>query len=371
MHGLRVAAALCLMLCLIPATHTRGQGRGADADTATPWPTLHRGIALTGWFRFPGRSDPQSLNAWIDDHTIAGLRQAGFDFVRLAVDPSLLSQPGVPGTLQHSIQRLQRQSLSVIVSLHPVGWHLEASAADRGALFSAWRRLGALLAPLDRTRTLAELLNEPVFPHDAAAWQELQHRLVTEVRGVLPATTLVLTGNDWSSVDGLMAMRPEPDPKVLYDVHLYEPTELTSLAAWRQGLDRDALARLPFPVSDEISCRAIVGATDQETAGVAGFYCSQQWQASQLAAMLGRAAAWGKRYGVPVLLGEFGASAKLNRSARLNWISSVRQAAENASLAWAIWGYDDVMGFDQPRPPGAGQLLDPALLSALGLRAGR
>ena len=67
-------------------------------------------------------------------------------------------------------------------------------------------------------------------------------------------------------------------------------------------------------------------------------------------------------------MGEFGASARLNTPARLAWIAAVREACERAGIGWALWGYDDVMGFDLPRPPPFRPALDPALLTALGLR---
>jgi hypothetical protein len=46
----------------------------------------------------------------------------------------------------------------------------------------------------------------------------------------------------------------------------------------------------------------------------------------------------------------------------------VRKGCERAGIGWALWGYDDVMGFDVPRPPPPRPPLDPALLRALGLR---
>jgi endoglucanase len=332
--------------------------------------SLRHGIALTSWFRFPASTEPAALRNWISDDAIAALHRAGFGFVRLAVDPAVLSAPGVLPVLADAIGRLQRQGLAVVVSLHPNGWHLEDDPADQVRLFAAWRILAPLLGPFDPRLTVAELLNEPVFPHDAAAWQRLQHRLLVELRHTLPATTVLLTGNDWSSVDGLLAMQAEPDPNVLYGVHLYDPVELTSLAAWRQGLDRAALARLPFPGGEEAACRAAGGRTDTETAGVIGFYCAQHWDAARLVAKLEAAAAWGRRTRTPVLLGEFGASAALNRSARLAWLNDVRRAAEAAGMGWTLWGYDDVMGLNLRRPPGHGQPLDPAILQALGLHPG-
>jgi len=65
-------------------------------------------------------------------------------------------------------------------------------------------------------------------------------------------------------------------------------------------------------------------------------------------------------------MGEFGATAALNAPARLAWIEAARRAAEAHGIGWALWGYDDAMGFGL-RPPGAAPL-DPALLAALGMR---
>jgi endoglucanase len=326
---------------------------------------LQRGINLTGWFRFPGSLDPASLRRWMGDEAIGDLQRAGFSFVRLAVDPAVLSAPGVPGALVDAIRRLQHAGLAVIVSVHPAGWHLETKPYDRDRLSAAWRVLGPLLASLDPRLTLAELLNEPVFPRDAAGWQILQHRLLVELRRSLPNHTILLTGNDWSSVGGLAAMTPETDTNTLYTVHLYEPSELTSLAAWRPGLDRTALARLPFPVGDGCDSRA--DRTDPGTAGVIRYYCAVHWDTARVAEKLQAAAAWSRRFNMPVLLGEFGASASLNQAARLAWLCGVRQSAEAAGLGWALWGYDDIMGLNVPRPPGSRPALDPAVLNALGL----
>ncbi|MBN8874421.1 MAG: cellulase family glycosylhydrolase [Rhodospirillales bacterium] len=334
---------------------------------------LQRGVALTGWFRFPASHDPAALGTWIADGALASLRRVGFGFVRLPVDPGLLTEPGIPAALEEAIRRLHRHGFAVVVSLHPIDWHLETSAADRAALRTAWNRLAPVLRRAGARSSVAELLNEPVFPGDPAGWQALQHELLRTVRAVLPDHTIVLTGPDWSSVDGLLAMTPEPDANVVYTVHLYTPAELTALAPWRPALDRTALARLPFPTTKASRCEDLAAATDAETAGVIRFYCAQHWDAARVAAMLDRAAAWGRRHRVPLLLGEFGATARLMPSARFAWIRAVRETAERAGMGWALWGYDDVMGLAVDRAalrrPGPGPPLDPRLLDALGLPA--
>lgn len=193
--------------------------------------------------------------------------------------------------------------------------------------------------------------------------------VLAEIRASLPANTIVLTGNDWGSIDGLLATVPEPDPDVVYSFHLYEPAELTTLAAYRPGLDTAALARLPFPVGDTAACEAIAARTDDpSTADLMRFYCAQHWDAAKLAARIDSAADWARRNHVALLAGEFGASRRLNAAARLAWLSTVREACERRSIGWALWGYDDSMGFAQ-HPPAGASALDPEVLKALGLSA--
>jgi hypothetical protein len=184
------------------------------------------------------------------------------------------------------------------------------------------------------------------------------------VRDSLPGRRVLLTGHDWGSIGGLLALRPVSDPDVLYGFHFYDPPELTSLAAYRAGLDRAALALLPFPVT-ATGCAAAEAATDAATRDVIRYVCATGWDAGVVAARIGAAAAWGARHGVPVLLGEFGASAALNAPARLAWLAAVRRACEARGIGWALWGYDDAMGFGVR--PSAAPVLDAGVMGALGL----
>ena len=331
---------------------------------------LRRGVNITAWFRYPASQDPAALRGYLGAGAIAGIRRAGFTFVRLPVDPALLAHPAISPLLAEAIRRLRDAGLGVVVSLHPANWRLETSEADRQALHEAWRRLGPVLARLGPERVFPELLNEPVFPGDPAGWQRLQRAGLATIRVSLPGHTIVLTGHDWSSIAGLEALTPEPDPNVVYTFHLYEPADLTSLAAWKPGVDRSALARLPFPVRDRVACEH-VAATDPETAGMIRYYCAYGWNESHLATRIEAAAAWGRRFGVAVIAGEFGAAIALNPEARMNWLRAVRRACEAAGIGWALWGYDDVMGFGLARPPGPLPVLDPAVLRALGMSANR
>jgi hypothetical protein len=359
---IRIPAALLAMVLLF------GCGTADAEPPADRVAVLRRGINITNWFRFPPDSDPAALRGYLDDAAMRDLAQAGFSFVRLPVQPELLGAPGVSAALADAIGRLERHGLAVIVTPHPADWHLEHVPADRARLAAFWRTLAPLLRHFDPRMTFPEVLNEPVFADAPATWATLQHQILSDIRVILPGSTAVLTGADWGSVSGLRALIPEVDANVIYSFHLYEPAELTALGAYRAGLDSSAMAQLPFPVTDQTACEATAQITaDQPTAGLMRFYCAQQWDVAKLAARIAEAGAWSHRNHVVVLAGEFGAAQRLNASTRLAWLAAVREACERQGIGWALWGYDDSMGFAL-HPPGGIHRLDPQVLAALAMK---
>ena len=331
---------------------------------------LRRGVNLTGWFLHPGSRDPAALRAWMSDAAMDDLHRAGFTFVRLAIDPALADTLPARALLRDQIARLERHGLAVVVSIHAIGWNPDTDPADRDRLVALWRDLAGTLHGLSAGLTFPETLNEPVFHDDPAAWWALRRRILLAIRAVLPDVTVVLTGHDWSSIAGLQASPRESDGDVVETFHFYDPPELTSLAAWRPGLDRAALARLPFPVEDRAACERIAAtAGDAPTGDVMRFYCAYGWDAARVRAALSAAARVAEARHVPLMLGEFGASVALNEPARLAWLRLVRETCETLGIGWALWGYDDSMGLNVSRPPSGRPVLNRSLLQALGLVA--
>ena len=340
---------------------------------------LRHGVNLTNWFRYPASLDPAKLRGYLSDAAMADLRGAGFGFVRLAVQPEILLSgdhlnpgrldPGRLALLLEAIRRLQGHGLAVVIAPHPTTWRLESRAEDRASLRAFWHGLARALAGSDPRLTFPEVLNEPVFAQDGAGWAGLQQTVVAEIRAALPHHTIVLTGQDWGSLRGLLALPPSADANVVYSFHFYDPAELTALAAYRPDLDAAALARLPFPMDPAACAPAAASTPDPATAGLIRFVCAMEWNDDRLRQMFATAGAWARRNDAALLLGEFGASVRLNPKARLAWLAAARMAAEREGIGWALWGYDDGMGLDVSRPPPARPALSPASLEALGLEA--
>ncbi len=356
-----VLLALALPTCAgaeVPATHLA---------------VLARGVNFTNWFRYPSRQDDAHFRDYISDAALAELRRAGFTFVRLAAQPELMLRDGRPDPhrltlLAAAVARIERSGLGVMVGWHPQTWNLENSAAQQQQLQDLWGALAPLLRTLDPARTFPEVMNEPVFDKREPQWEALQAKVLARIRAALPRATVVLTGTNWGSVDGLTGLHPLADDNVVYSFHIYEPPLLTSLGSFDGSLDHAALAHLPYPVVGAHACDAAEQATLQpHTRDAIRFYCSEHWDAAKLRALIDRAAEWGRRNHAAVVCGEFGASDQLPPVTRLAWITDMRRALQADSIGWAIWGYDDSMGFDIHPDRFPHRTLDPALLRALGL----
>ena len=351
-------ALLCAILLAMPA-----MARPPDAQRAL----LSRGVNITGWFRYPTRRAPKPLEAWMADSAMADLRQAGFTFVRLAIDPAVVDTAEMRDIAVSAVCRFQHQGLAVVVDAHPTSWKLEDPAAQ-ARLTEFWTVMAPALRRCDPLSLFPEILNEPVFAGQSDAWAALQAAILPVVRSALPDSTIVVSGHDWGSIAGLSALTPVADANVVYSVHFYEPAELTSLAAYRHDVDRPALATLPFPVEDQDAClrRADVAEGMDATAALMRCYCRFGWDARSIPRLVEHSAVWARAHDAVIVVGEFGASVQLNAPARLAWLRSARLAFEAAGFGWALWGYDDSMGFDVPRPP-RNPMLDGNILTALGL----
>ena len=125
---------------------------------------LARGINITHWFRFPPDARPDALGRYLRGTALRELRNAGFSFVRIPVQPELLlGSPAVAVALGTAVRQAEQSGLAVIVAVAPTTWHLESSAADREALIAAWQILGRAMRPLPVRLTFPELLNERCF----------------------------------------------------------------------------------------------------------------------------------------------------------------------------------------------------------------
>lgn len=316
---------------------------------------LARGLNVSHWLRFPPSNDDAALCSYLDDAALASLKRAGFTYVRIPVGLEVVMQgrhiaAGKLATILAIIRRVQGSGLGVMMDPHPQqvrNWDFGKNEEARQILLGFWRDMAPALRPFPVELTFPELVNEPT--DDPAGWDRLQEQILQLIRASLPQSTVILTGTNWSSLGGLLKIKPVSDTNVIYTFHTYEPTLLALLGFWDSGIDQTMLgAHIPFPVTSAACTSAIAAILQEHTRSVVKYWCSQSQNDVSILAYLQRAADWGRQHGVHVAMTEFGARGILNRSARDAYLTAMRRGAEAQQLPWALWALDDQMGFNRP-----------------------
>lgn len=384
---------------------------------------VQRGLNLDIWTTWPGqeRWDDEDVLVHFPEwrrntnhEQLSDLKQAGFDFVRMPVDPTIFLQgwetPRTDRLLAETmtaVDELRAAGLKVIVDLHLLPSDIRdvgtMQVMEEPELFERYLELvstmATALSDYDATVVAFEVMNEPVIDCGATLfpkWPGMLKRLHKAARDAAPELTLVLSGGCWSSAAGLDAVDPSPiaDDNVIWTFHNYEPFLLTHQSAEWTG---DALAYvqdLPYPperfgiadlnerlaknrkrIEDKAPTERKAELLKQFD-NLAGVLTPPERLRNQMAAPFDLAEKWAERHGIPaenILLGEFGMirqeygkSFKLPSEWRASYLKDMTRIAEQKGFAWALWSWGGAFGItldDENR------ILDPVLLEGLDLQS--
>ncbi len=390
---------------------------GASLASARPTPLkLRRGVNAFPWFQLTNEYPaPRRDYAWPPfqpsrpvptGRDLAALRAAGFDFLRVPVDPGpFLAAPAAQRAklvdqLVGAVRLCLAHDLNVVVNVQANGathyWTpARMTASTQAPEFAAYLGFVAELAGrLPAKRVVLEPINEPIGACGAKETAQVRAALLGAARKAAPDLTLIASGGCGSMILGLDDFDPASVAgfaPLLYTFHFYEPFLFTHQGApWMGQQHYHTLSGVPWPGSagsyaaTMAETRARIAADDAltpdaraailaETEKVMKVYFDAEPGRPFIDGYLARAAAWAKRHAIPadrVLMGEFGA---LRRDARYHggraadrarYISDVRESAEAFGFSWAFWCLFDGMGLMDD----ATRALDPTMIAALGLR---
>ena len=366
--------------------------RAADA------PKLRRGVSLHNLLNWPDvtKTSGDVDYAWppfqggrfdVTDFDLKWLKNAGVDFIRLTLDPSIVMstaadrRPALLDIIHAKTARLVGAGFSVIVDLHSVAVNpryapdvlVAPGGEDSFRLYGdAVAQVAATLRGFPSHSAALELMNEPriLRKTELPRWQTMLEQLHARAREAAPDLFLVLTGAQWGSIDALLAVDPAPfrGSNVLYTFHYYDPHSFTHQGV--RGEDAQYLNGLRWPGRPEeagtVVDQAVIRITadkalpeDRKAATVASTrklvrdYLATPSDPDVIARRFGAVRDWASGHDIAperIILGEFGGGWGVQgsvtaRADTFAWLRAVRTAAEANHFAWAYWA------FNSPFPP--------------------
>jgi endoglucanase len=336
------------------------------------------------------RGLPVAVADHVTGDEFAMAKAAGFDFIRLTIDPATLltnRNPKQTGqlldSLKTTIDKILAARLKVVVDMHAMS-HDDGAPGVRQvlgseALFAAYLLvvgdIGRSIAVYTPDKVAFEVMNEPTSDCDLAAgdkqtWPAKLHMLHKAARAASPNFTIILSGACWGSADALVSLDPKQikDRNVIWSFHNYEPFMFTHQgAAWNDGHEHyiAGLRFPPQPKQKKVILAAALKAIDE--AGIPiekrkalkansryefDHYFEPGWAVARAKEPFVKVEAWAKTNGVSpdhILLGEFGAIRPENFDARkererADFYKLMRAEAETRGFGWSIWEWRTEFG---------------------------
>jgi endoglucanase len=340
---------------------------------------LRHGINLSEWFAQVYDSKgytKEHFDSWTTSSDIALIKSAGFDHVRLSVNPQPFMDAAQRGRseeyfgyLDAAMKMILDAGLAVELDMHPES-DFKARLKDddfveRFADF--WRTVAKRYSSStwDSERVFFEILNEPEM-RDRYRWYGMEAKLAAAIRQGAPTNTIIATGANWDDDYDMIFLEPLRDPNVIYVFHFYEPHIFTHQGATWGAFYWHWLKDLHYP-SDPANA-AQVAATVPEAVHRLDVirYGQDHWDAARVEAEINQAADWAQRNGVPLICNEFGVFRNAEPQDRVAWIKDVRTSLERHNIGWAMWDYSGSFGVVTTQS--GKHVLDKATVDALGLR---
>lgn len=370
---IRIPTAIVLLCSAISFAQTAPLATVPQARLAH----LRHGINLSEWFAQvydPLGYTKQHFETWTTASDIALIKSAGFDHVRLSVNPQPMMDAArrrggseeYYGYLDRAMKMILDAGLAVELDMHPDSEFKtrlkEDDFVERYADF--WHSVAQHYSTWDPERVFFEILNEPEM-RDRYRWYGIESKLASRIRQGAPGHTIIAAGANWDDDSDMVFLDPLRDPNVIYVFHFYDPHIFTHQGATWGAYHWHFLKGLHYP-SDPENARQVA---ELEPEAIHRFdvirYGQDHWDAARIDAEISQAADWAERNKVPLVCNEFGVFRHADPSDRTAWLKDVRTALERYHIGWAMWDYSGSFGVVTKQNGKA--VLDPETVQALGL----
>jgi endoglucanase len=368
----------CIPVILLLSAFSQAQATPSTVPAAR-LAHLRLGINLSEWFAQvydPRGYTKEHFESWTTAADIALIKSAGFDHVRLSVNPQpMMDAARHPhgaedyfGYLDAAMKMILDAGLAVELDMHPESdfkarLAKEDDFVERFADF--WRSVAQHYSTWDADRITFEILNEPEM-RDPYRWYGVEAKLAAAIRQGAPANTIIAAGAKWDDDYDMLFLEPLRDPNVIYVFHFYDPHIFTHQGATWGAFYWHWLKGLHYPSNPENAAQVAETVPEAVHRMEVIRYGQDHWDTSRIEAEINQAADWARRNGVPLVCNEFGVYRHAEPQDRMAWLKDVRSSLERHHIGWSMWDYSGSFGVVTKKDGKA--ILDPDTVRALGLR---
>jgi endoglucanase len=258
------------------------------------------------------------------------IQEAGFNSVRIPIRWSAHAQAEAPYRIDTAffervdwaIAQALSRGLVAVMNVHHYEEICREPDKHLPRLLALWRQIAARYKN-QSDRLYFELLNEPHGQLTDERWQRMIPQLLDAIRETNPRRVVIIGPGQWNNLQHLDQLTlPAQDRLLIATFHYYSPFPFTHQGAeWVQD------------------SKKWKGTTWEGT--------PQQTEA--LRSDFAKAAAWSKKNGRPLFLGEFGAYSAADMNSRARWTRAVTREAERLGFSWCYWEFGSGFGVYDPR----------------------
>ena len=250
------------------------------------------------------------------------IKEAGFDAVRIPIKWSAFASSDAPYNIEpsffksvdHVVELALFSGLVAVINIQAYHEFDENPTEHKGRFLAIWEQIA------DHYKTYPgdlffDVKNEPhgKFNSDPSLWNQIQNEVIEIMRKTNPNRTIIVGPVFWNNIKYLDKLElPEDDRNLIVTFHFYEPVEVTHQGAdWLEG-------------SEEWLGTTWTGTPEEKQ------FIIQKFD---------KAVHWAKSNNRPLYLGEFGVYYEADLQTRVNYISFVREHAEELGISWVFWEF--------------------------------
>lgn len=306
------------------------------------------GANLGHWISQYGTKSQSHWDSYISESDIARMKGWGMDHVRVPVDYFLFENDNEPGVyddaglkyIDNVLAWCKSNGMNMILDLHHAPGFFFGNGAkndlftNRGSqerFINIWKFFSERYKA-EGDNLIFELLNELVWD-SADPWNLLWQETAGEIHKISPNRRIIVGGNHYNNVNELKNLTVDPDERIIYTFHFYEPFIFTHQRAnWMENMrNYKKPVEFPFNVSEHLD---FYGGKAPEY-----FHGSEVIDKRFLAQYMQPVFDLVEKTGKTVYCGEYGVIANAPDESAARWLSDMADLMNEHGIGHAVWSY--------------------------------